>query len=75
MVHLTHSEKILSFVSFCIEEYKTRCGTDGGRTADLFERFAVLDYLVEHYEVLHSLGREAILADIERFIEARREQK
>lgn len=75
MGHLTQSEKILSFVSFCIEEYKTRGGTDGGRTADLFEKFGVLDYLVEHYEVLHSLGREAILDDIEHFIDVRREQK
>jgi hypothetical protein len=71
MNHMTESEKILAFISFCIEEYKYRLGAGGGKVADLFERAGVIDYLVAHYDILHSMGREAILKDIDQFIDAR----
>ena len=32
------------------------------------------EYLLEHYEVLHSMGARAILEEIEAFIRNRREQ-
>ncbi len=75
MSNMTESEKILAFVSFCIEEYKNNLDTEGGKVAELFEKFGVTDYLMAHYDILHSLSREAIMDDIEQFIEARRRQK
>jgi len=62
-------DKKLAFVSFCIEEYKTLHGLDGAKAAFCFEKCSVVDYLMEHYDVLHSFGREAILNDIEQFIQ------
>jgi len=61
-------DRKLAFVSFCLEEYKTRHGMDGARAAFYFEKYGVIDYLMEHYDVLHSFGRDAILNDIEQFI-------
>lgn len=75
MNHMTESEKILAFISFCIEEYKYRLGAEGGKVADLFERLGVIDYLMEHYDILHSMGREAILNDMDQFIDARSGRK
>ncbi len=69
---MTEPEKKLVFVSFCIEEYKTLHGMDGRSVAELFERYGVADYLLEHYDVLHSFSREAILRDIGGFLDARR---
>ena len=71
---MTESEKKLVFVSFCIEEYKTLHGMDGRSVADLFEKNGVTDYLLEHYSVLHSFGREAILNDIDQFMNVRRNE-
>jgi hypothetical protein len=69
---MTEPEKKLVFVSFCIEEYKTLHGMDGRSVAELFERYGVTDYLLEHYDVLHSFSRESILRDIVGFLDARR---
>ena len=71
---MTESEKKLVFVSFCIEEYKTLHGMDGRSVADLFEKYGVTDYLLEHYSVLHSFGREAILNDIDHFLNVRMDE-
>ena len=37
-----------------------------------FERFGVFEYLTEFYDVLHTLGKEYLVDDIDRFIEKRR---
>ncbi len=71
---MTESEKKLAFVSFCIEEYKTLHGMDGRSVADLFEKYGVTDYLLEHYAILHSFSREAILNDIDHFMNIRRNE-
>lgn len=68
MTNMTEPEKVLAFVSFCIEEYKSQRRASGREVADLFEKFGVTDYLLEHYDILHSLSRGAILDDIAQFI-------
>ena len=71
---MTESEKKIVFVSFCMEEYKTLHNMDGRSVADLFEKYGVTDYLLEHYAVLHSLSREALLNDIDHFMSIRRKE-
>ena len=71
----TADEARLTFVSFCIEEYKTLHALNGAETAARFEKYGVTDHLLEHFEVLHSLGKAAIMDDIEQFIAARRRKK
>jgi len=71
----TVEEEKLVFLSFCLEEYKTVRGMEGAAAARLFDKFGVTDYLTEHFDVLHTLSRAALLDDIGRFIEARRHKK
>lgn len=71
----TESEEKLFFVSFCIEEYKAQHGMSGEEVVKLFEKYGVTDFLMEGFDVLHTLGRSMILDDIDKFIEARRPKK
>ena len=71
----TESEEKLFFVSFCIEEYKAQHGISGKEVVKLFEKYGVTDFLMEGFDILHTLGRSMILDDIDKFIEARRRKK
>lgn len=71
----TDLDRKLAFVSFCLEEYKTLHGMDGAKTASCLEKYGVIDYLIAHYDVLHSFGRDAILNDIDQFIRNRRNKR
>ena len=71
----TGSEEKLLFVSFCIEEYKALHGMTGEEVVKLFEKYGVTDFLMDGFDVLHTLGRNMILDDIDKFIEARRPKK
>ena len=71
----TESEEKLFFVSFCIEEYKAQHGMSGEEVVKLFEKYGVTDFLMDGFDVLHTLGRNMILADIDSFIETRRRKK
>ena len=68
---MSEATKILAFVAFCVESYKHRKGLEGMAAADVFRRYGVDKYLTDEYEVLHTMGMEQILDDIERFIEVR----
>ncbi len=71
MSEKTLDEKKLAFISFCIEEYKTEIGSSGKKVFDYFNKQGVINYLMEHYDILHSMGRREILADIELYIKNR----
>ena len=71
----TESEAKLLFTSFCIEEYKAQHGMTGEDVVKLFEKYGVTDYLMTGFDVLHTLGRNMILDDIDKFIEARKPKK
>ncbi len=72
---MTEIEKQLAFASFCIEEYKTEHRVSGCTVANEFASLGVVDYLIKHYDILHSMSREELLNDIARFIEVHREAK
>lgn len=67
----TLTEKKLAFVSFCVEEYKTEIGGTGAKVIEYFNKMGVIDYLMEYYDILHSMGRREILADIEQYLKNR----
>ena len=64
---------IAYFLSFCIEQYKKEKGIAGAEAAQLLQGYGVLEYLKEHFEVLHTQSKQWLLADIDEFIKLRKE--
>ena len=71
MIAMSEEAKVIAFVAFCIESYKAAKNLSGEGVSSLFTRFGVDRYLYEEYEVLHTMGIDAVLADIDRFLEVR----
>lgn len=67
-------EDIAIFVSFCIEQYKTAKGISGEEAIQILSHYGVLEYLSECFDVLHTQGRQWLLADIEEFISQRKKE-
>ena len=64
-------QDIAYFISFCIEQYKEAKGLSGSEALSLLSEYGVLEYLAEHWEILHTQGRQWIIEDIDEFIKAR----
>ena len=62
------------FLSYCIEIYKMKLGVSGAKIAEYFEDNGVLDFLLKNYDLLHTIGKEQLLEEIERFLKNRRQQ-
>lgn len=63
--------KELSFIIFCIEEYKNQKHMSGRDVMVLFNRYSVCDYIRSFYEVLHTTGNKYIVNDIDLYIKSR----
>ncbi len=66
---------IAYFLSFCIENYKNVKGIDGKEAMQIFLKYNVLEYLNDHFEVLHTQSKQWILEDIDEFIELRKDRE
>lgn len=64
---------ILYFISFCIEQYKMHKGLLGSDTMKLFDNTGVTNYLIEHFDVLHTQGAQWLIQDIDEYITNRHE--
>lgn len=67
-----NEQNISYFLSFCIEQYKNAKGLDGAKVINTFAKYGVLDYLKEHFEILHTQSYQWILEDIDEFISNRK---
>lgn len=67
-------QDIAYFLSFCTEQYKNEKHLSGKDAIDVLEEYGVLDYLAEHYEMLHTQSRQWLMEDIEEFIALRRKE-
>ena len=63
---------IAYFLSFCIEQYKTEKGISGADAVQVLKLYGVLEYLAEHFDVLHTQSKQWLLADIDEFIQVRK---
>lgn len=63
---------IAYFLSFCIEQYKTEKGISGADAVQVLKLYGVLEYLAEHFDVLHTQSTQWLLADIDEFIQIRK---
>lgn len=67
-----HKQDVSYFISFCIEQYKNLKGLDATTVVDLFQKNGILEYLNEHFEVLHTQSHQWILEEIEEIINSRK---
>lgn len=65
---------IAYFLSFCIEQYKNEKGMDGVDAMRILDKYGVLEYLRDHFEILHTQSRQWILSDIDDFINLRKSE-
>jgi hypothetical protein len=63
--------KELPFMTLCIEEYKNEKKLSGKEVIELFNRYSVLEYIQDYYEVLHTTGTKYIVNDIDLYIKSR----
>lgn len=63
--------KVEKFQIFCLESYRQKKMLSGLDAFNEFKQFKVFDYLSDGYEVLHTQGRDYLLADIYDFISQR----
>lgn len=66
------TKDISYFISFCIEQYMKEKGMNEEDVLGTFSACRVLEYLNEHFEVLHTQSRQWLVADIEDFIKKKR---
>lgn len=67
---MTEFEQIAQFISWCIEEYAFVNKKSSKETANFFSEKGVLEFLQNHWEVLHSQGKDYILGSIDDFIKS-----
>ena len=67
-------QDIAYFLSFCTEQYKNEKHLLGKDAMDVLERYGVLDYLAEHYEMLHTQSCQWLMEDIDEYISLRRKE-
>ena len=65
-------QDIAYFLSFCIEQYKNEKGMNGVEVLDTFTKYGVLDYLNNHFEILHTQSRQWVLEDLDEYINTRK---
>lgn len=68
------NQDIAYFLSFCMEQYKNEKGLSGEEAMRLLDHYGVLEYLSEHFDVLHTQSRQWLLAEIEEFIGNRKKE-
>lgn len=67
-------QDIAYFLSFCTEQYKNEYHLSGKDAMEMLEKYGVLEYLADHYEMLHTQSRQWLLEDIDEFIALRRKE-
>lgn len=68
-------QDIAYFLSFCIEQYMNEKRLNRDETLALMTEYRVLDYLTEHFEILHTQSRQWIIEDIDEYIKERKGKK
>ena len=63
------------FISFCVEQYKHVKKLDIASVMSIFSEYGVLDYLNEHFEILHTQNQHWIIEEIDEFIELRKKEQ
>ena len=60
--------EILKFKLFCVEMYKLKYNMSVKEVIDLFNKYDVLNFIEDIYDVLHTLSDDIIVSDINEYI-------
>lgn len=60
------------FYTYCLEKYALAKGLTGLQALALFKRYKADDFLVNHYDLLHTQGTGYVIDEIDRFIQRRK---
>lgn len=60
--------EILKFKLFCVEMYKLKYNMSGKEVINLFNKYNVLNFIEDIYDVLHTLSDDIIVSDINEYI-------
>lgn len=71
MDELNREERLVEFVSFCIENFKVKNHMKGKDVANLFKESNAIQFLAENYEILHTQGKDYIIQEVEMFLRNR----
>lgn len=66
------SANVITFLTFCIERYAQKHHLTSLQSYALLRRHKAVDYLIEGFDVLHTQGENAILQDIEIYLQNHR---
>ena len=70
-VEMSDRAKVAEFISFCIEVFANAKKKSGADVARLFDSCGLISYLDEGYDVLHTQGREWLIADMDDYLKVR----
>ena len=60
------------FYTYCLEKYALAKGLTGLQALALFKRYKADEFLVEHYDLLHTQGTGYVIDEIDRLIQRRK---
>ena len=69
---MENDSKIYKFIIFCVENYRYFKQITAMQALSLFRQTGAFQYLTEGYDVLHTQGRDYIVADVDDFIKNHR---
>lgn len=67
--NVTHEE--FEFYTYCMEKYALAKDLTGLQVFALFKRYGVDDFLINHYDLLHTQGTGYVIDELDRFIKRR----
>ncbi len=67
----TLCDSIKNYFNFCIEIFKEENKLTGKEVYELFEKYGVLKYLYDGYDMLHTQGDKWLMNDINEFLKIR----
>lgn len=70
-----NNETVISkFIIFCLENYKISKKISAMQALADFKDYGVFDYLTAGYDILHTQGKNYLMADIQDFINNQKQQ-
>lgn len=66
------SKEAFEFFTYTLEKYAINKGIGGLQALALFKENDVDDYLLKHYDLLHTQGTSYVIDEIDRFIQRRK---